>query len=197
MQVPSIINLFKTLNMKRIFLVAAVIVISTTFAQAQRFYTKNGLISFFSSTTMENIKADNNQVLCTVNSTSGDLQFSLMNKGFHFAKALMEEHFNENYIESTKFPKSTFKGTIADISKVNFAADGTYTVSVTGDLTMHGVTQSVTVSGTVTVKGGKPTVASKFMLKLADYGITIPGAVKKNISESIEITVNCLLDQKL
>jgi hypothetical protein len=183
--------------MKRSFLVVAAVVISATFAHAQRFYTKNGLISIFSSTSMENIKADNNQVLCTVNCQTGDLQFSLMNKGFHFAKALMEEHFNENYIESTKFPKSTFKGTIADISKVNFTADGTYAVSVTGDLNMHGVIKSVTVPGSIIVKGGLTTVAAKFMLKLADYSITIPGAVKKNISESIEITVNCLLDQKL
>lgn len=183
--------------MKRSFLAVAAILLTSAFSHAQRCYTKNGLVSFFSSTSMENIKADNNQVLCTVNCQTGELQFSLMNKGFHFAKALMEEHFNENYIESTKFPKSTFKGAIADISKVNFTADGSYPVSVTGDLSMHGVIKSVTVPGTVIVKEGKTAVAAKFLLKLADYGITIPGAVKKNISESIEITVNCLLDQKL
>lgn len=183
--------------MKRSFFFIAALMLFSTFSRAQRLYTKNGLISFFSTTTMENIKADNNQVLCTVNCQTGELQFSVMNKGFHFPKALMEEHFNENYIESTKFPKSTFKGTIADIGKINFTADGTYPVMVTGELNMHGVIKTTTVPGSVTVKAGKATVTSKFMVKLADYNITIPGAVKKNISESIEITVNCLLDQKL
>jgi len=160
-------------------------------------YTKNGLVSFFSTTSLENIKADNNQVLCTINCKSGELQFSLINKSFHFPKALMEEHFNENYIESSKFPKSTFKGNIADITKVNFLIDGTYPVTVTGDLNMHGISKNIIVPGNVIIKEGNTTVATKFMLKLLDYNITIPGAVKKNISESIEITVNCKLDQIL
>ncbi|MGF2414727.1 MAG: YceI family protein, partial [Ferruginibacter sp.] len=164
---------------------------------AQKLYTKNGSISIFSSTKMEDIKADNNQVLCVLNTQTGELQFSLLNKGFHFEKALMEEHFNENYIESNKFPKSTFKGTVADISKVNFASDGTYPITVKGDLTMHGVTKITTASGNIIVKDGKATAASKFTAKLADYNISIPGAVKNNISESIEITVNCNLDQKM
>lgn len=169
----------------------------TTIAQSQKLYTKNGSVSFFSSTKMEDIKADNNQVLCVLNTQTGELQFSLLNKGFHFAKALMEEHFNENYIESNKFPKSAFKGTITDISKVNFTTDGTYPVNVKGDLTMHGVTKNISASGNIIVKGGKATAASKFIAKLADYNISIPGAVKNNISQSIEITVNCNLDQKM
>jgi len=183
--------------MKRSLLIIAAALSFSTFLQAQKVYTKNGLVSFFSTTPMENIKADNNQVLCLLNTQTGDLQFSLLNKGFHFPKALMEEHFNENYIESNKYPKSTFKGTVADISKVNFSKDGTYPVSVSGDLTMHGVTKALTATGNIIVKDGKATAASKFMVKLADYNIDIPGAVKKNIAESIEITVNCTLDQKM
>ena len=183
--------------MKRSFLIVAVILLSVTVSNAQKLYTKNGLIGFFSSTKMEDIKADNNQVLCVLNTQTGELQFSLLNKGFHFAKALMEEHFNENYIESTKFPKSTFKGTVADISKVDFSKDGTYPVKVTGDLTMHGVTKSVAAAGNIIVKGGTATASSEFMVKLADYNIAIPGAVKNNIAESIEINVNCTLDQKM
>jgi hypothetical protein len=173
------------------------LLLSLTSAVAQKAYTKNGLISFFSSTKMEDIKAGNNQVLCVLNTQTGELQFSLLNKGFHFDKALMEEHFNENYMESTKFPKSTFKGSVADISKVNFNKDGAYTVNVKGDLTMHGVTKNITAPGTITVKGAKVNAASKFTVKLADYKIAVPGAVKNNISETIEITVNCNLDQKM
>lgn len=182
--------------MKRLIFVFAVLLSATT-TLAQKLYTKNGSISFFSSTKMEDIKADNNQVLCVLNTQTGELQFSLLNKGFHFAKALMEEHFNENYIESNKFPKSTFKGTIADIGKVNFASNGTYPVSVKGDLTMHGVTKTTIASGNIIVKDGKATASAKFTARLADYNISIPGAVKNNISESIEITVNCNLDQKM
>jgi len=183
--------------MKRFFFTAAALIVFAAAANAQRVYTKNGLISFFSSTKMEDIKADNNQVLCVLNTQTGDLQFSLLNKGFHFPKALMEEHFNENYIESNKYPKSTFKGTVADITKVDFTKDGTYPVSVKGDLVMHGITKNITAAGNITVKGGKVTAAAKFMVKLADYNIFIPGAVKSNISESIEITVKCDLDQKM
>ncbi|GAB2838452.1 YceI family protein [Ferruginibacter profundus] len=183
--------------MKRFFFIATLLTIFSVAANAQRVYTKNGLISFFSSTKMEDIKADNNQVLCVLNTQTGELQFSVLNKGFHFPKALMEEHFNENYIESNKFPKSTFKGTVAEISKVNFTQDGTYPVSVKGDLVIHGVTKNITAPGSIVIKDGKVATSSKFIVKLADYNISIPGAVKSNISETIEITVKCNLDQKM
>ncbi len=182
--------------MKQLFL-AAMIFSSSMAANAQKFYTKNGSISFFSSTPMEDIKAANSQVLCALNSQTGELQFSLLNKGFHFAKALMEEHFNESYIESNKYPKSTFKGTVADITRIGFDKDGTYPVTVSGSITIHGVTKAVTATGNIVVKDGKPAVSSKFKVKPADYGISIPGSVKNNIAESVEITVNCLLDQKM
>jgi len=183
--------------MKRIFFITAMVMFSATAANAQKLYTKNGFISFFSSTKMEDIKADNNQVLCVLNTQNGELQFSLLNKGFHFAKALMEEHFNENYIESNKYPKSTFKGTVADIAKVNFSKDGTYPVSVTGDLIIHGVSKAVTAPGSIVVKDGKATAEAKFTIKLADYSISIPNMVKNNIAESVAVTVKCVLDQKL
>ncbi len=183
--------------MKRIVLVLLLVTGIFQITMAQKMYTKNGMVSFFSSTPMEDIKASNNQVLCALNSQTGELQFSLLNKGFHFTKALMEEHFNDSYIESNKYPKSTFKGTVADIAKINFAKDGTYPVSVSGSLTIHGVTKAISAAGNIIVKDGKPTASSKFTIKPADYGITIPGSVKNNISETIEITVNCVLDQKM
>jgi YceI-like domain len=183
--------------MKKNLFAVITIIFFTIAAQAQKFYTKNGLISFFSSTKMEDIKADNNQVLCVLNSQTGDLQFSVLNNSFRFRKALMEEHFNENYIESTKYPKSSFKGTVADISKVNFTQDGTYPVTVKGDLSIHGVTKNITAKGSVIIKASKINVSSKFIARLADYNIAIPGAVKNNISENIEITVSCNLDSKM
>lgn len=183
--------------MKKIFLATAVLFTFGKEAAAQKYYTKNGNISFFSKTAIEDIKADNNQVMSVLNVPTGELQFSLLVKSFHFQKALMEEHFNENYLESNKYPKSTFKGTVTDISKVNFAADGSYPVNVSGDLSIHGVTNKVTTKGTITIKAGRITGTSVFVVALADYKIAVPKLVENNISKTIEITVNCSYDQKM
>lgn len=165
--------------------------------QAQKYFTKNGNISFFSKTNIENISADNNQVVSVLNSETGEVQFSVLIRNFHFKKSLMEEHFNENYLESDKFPKASFKGTIADIKAVNFTTDGSYNVNVSGDLTIHGVTQKITSNGTITIKSGKINGSSKFVATPGDYNISIPKIVRENISDNIEITVNCDYDQKM
>lgn len=183
--------------MKKFFLSTVLFSSLALCATAQKYYTKNGNISFFSKTSMEDIKADNNQVMSVVNIQTGELQFSVLNKGFHFEKALMEEHFNENYMESNKYPKSSFKGMVADIGKVNFATDGTYPVSVTGDLTIHGVTKKVATTGKFIVKGGKITGNAVFSVAVADYKIEVPKLVENNIAKNIEVTVNCLYDQKM
>ncbi len=184
--------------MKKIILLSAIVLLAAgSVATAQKIYTKNGHISFFSKTNMEDINADNNQVMSVLNTQSGELQFSVIIKNFHFEKALMEEHFNENYLESEKYPKSTFKGTVADIGKVNFSADGTYPVTVSGDLTIHGVTNKATAKGNFIVKAGKVTGNSVFTVALADYKVAIPKLVENNISKTIEITVNCMYDQKM
>jgi polyisoprenoid-binding protein YceI len=183
--------------MKKNLVTALVIILLINNATAQKYFTKNGNVSFFSATSIENIKADNNQVVSVLNAATGELQFSILVKNFHFKKALMEEHFNENYMESDKFPKSTFKGNITDISKINFTADGNYPVMVSGDLSMHGVTQKVTTGGKISISGGKITGTAVFKVTLADYKISVPKVVENNISKTIEITVNCLYDQKM
>jgi polyisoprenoid-binding protein YceI len=183
--------------MKKYIIPAMLIILLNSNAVAQKYFTKNGSISFFSSTSMEDIRADNNQVVSVLNAQTGELQFSVIIKNFHFKKALMEEHFNENYMESSKYPKSGFKGAITDISKVNFSKDGNYPVSVSGDLTMHGVTQKISTTGTIVIKAGKITGTSVFKLVLADYKITVPKVVENNISKTIEVTVNCGYDQKM
>ena len=183
--------------MKQGILSAAFIIAMAGTAAAQKYYTKNGSISFFSKTSLENIKADNNQVMSVLNAQTGEIQFSVLVKSFRFEKALMEEHFNENYLESEKYPKATFKGNITDMSRVSLATDGMYTVSVTGDMTMHGVTKKLSTTGTITIKGGKVSAVSKFFVKLADYNISIPNLVKDNIAESVEVTVSSNFDQKM
>lgn len=175
----------------------AFLLVTWSHLSAQKVYTKNGSISFFSKTSMENIDAKNNQVMSVLNTQTGDLQFSVLIKAFHFEKALMEEHFNENYMESNKFPKATFKGSLNDVSKIDFSKDGSHNVTVSGDMTIHGVTNKVTAPGVVSIKNGVPSASSKFNIKLKDYGVVIPKVVKDNISETIDITVTSAYDQKM
>jgi len=112
-------------------------------------------------------------------------------KGFEFDKALMQEHFNENYIESDKFPKAIFKGKIDDAGKINFTKDGNYNATVTGLLTMHGETKNVSAPASFTVQNGKLTSSSTITIALSDFKISIPVVVKDNISNTVKIMVIC------
>jgi len=158
---------------------------------AQTYFTRNGRITFFSKAPVENIEAKNNEVAGFLDAKKGELAFVALIKSFKFKKALMEEHFNENYMQSNTFPKANFKGTITDVHDINLAKDGTYTVTVKGDLTIHGVTKSIQVPATISVSQGKINANSKFNVKVKDYNIKIPRAVVNNIAETISITVDC------
>jgi hypothetical protein len=177
--------------MNKLLILLVLICTNIPFARAQRYFTKNGNVSFYSKASLEDIKAENNQVMSVLNIHNGELQFSVLIKSFHFQKALMEEHFNETYMESDKFSKATFKGVIANPDQISFTKDGLYNITAIGDLTIHGVTRKISSIGTITISGGKINAQSKFMIKLADYNISIPKLVKDNIAETIEITVNC------
>ena len=182
--------------MKKIFILLILSGTVYTSCMAQLYFTKNGRVSFFSSTPMEDIKADNNQATSVFNASTGELQFSVLNNAFHFKKALMEEHFNADYIESAKYPKSSFKGTIGNISSVNLNADGSYKVTVSGDLNIHGVTKPISVPGTITVRSGNISAVSVFKVKVKDYNISIPSTVRNNIADDIEITISCNYEKK-
>jgi polyisoprenoid-binding protein YceI len=158
-------------------------------ANAQKYMTKNGYIGFFSSTPIEDIKADNNQVASVIDISTGEIVFQVLIKSFHFEKALMEEHFNENYLESEKFPKSTFKGKITNLTAVNFSKPGQYDVTVEGDLNIHDVTNKVSVKGSIDVVSGGINANSKFNIVPEDYRISIPGVVRNSIAKNIEVTV--------
>jgi YceI-like domain len=182
--------------MKRILLLLLLCATAYGHSFAQVHFTKNGKISIFSSTPLEDIKADNNQVISIINTKTGEMQFSLLNNAFHFKKALMEEHFNDDYIESAKYPKSGFKGTISNISTINFNVDATYNVTVLGSLNIHGITKTISVAGTITILSGKISAWAKFKIKPKDYNINIPASVKNNIAESIELTISCQYEKK-
>ena len=166
-------------------------------SHAQLYFTKNGRISFFSKTSLENISADNNQVLSVVNMETGALQFSLLNNAFYFPKAKMQEDFNENYMESDKYPKSTFKGIITDISSVNVSQDANYIIHVKGDLTIHGVTKNISTDGKLIIKNGNISATASFKVLLMDYNIKIPTIVTDKIARDITVTVSCNYEKKL
>lgn len=159
-------------------------------SQAQKYLTKTGHIRFYSEAPMENIEAHNKQVNCAYNAATGDLVFKVLMKSFEFEQALMEEHFNENYIYSDQYPNATFKGKVTDTKALDLSKPGTYDVDVQGDLTIKGITKTVNTRGSFTVERDKLTGKSVFNVNLADYEIKIPSAVMQNISESIEITVD-------
>ena len=156
---------------------------------AQKYMTKNGFIGFYSHTPMEDIKAENNQVVGALDISTGEMVFQALIKSFHFDRALMEEHFNENYMESDKIPKSMFKGKITNLSAVDFTKNGAYDVTVEGDLTIHDVTNKITTKGTIEVVSGGINANSKFNIIPEDYKITIPGVVREKINKNLEVTI--------
>lgn len=156
---------------------------------AQKYMTKNGYIGFYSHTAMEDIKGDNNQVVGLLDVSTGEMVFQALIKSFHFDRALMEEHFNENYMESDKFPKSVFKGKITNMASIDFSKPGTYEATVEGDLTIRDATNKVTTKGTIEVTSGGINANAKFNIVPEDYKINIPGVVREKINKNLEVTV--------
>ncbi len=164
-------------------------------ANAQdKFFTRNGTITFFSTTPVEDIKAENFGVTAILDTKTGNLEFSLLMKSFNFKKALMQEHFNENYVESDAFPKSTFSGTIINLPDVNFEKEGEYPAKVKGELMIHGQTREIMVDGTIEVTSEGVVLSSEFPVSPADYEIEIPSVVEDKIAKQILVTVNTELE---
>ena len=169
------------MKLKLFILSLSLVAVSFT-AKAQEFMTRTGHITFLSQTPMETIEANNFTVASKLDTKTGELIFSLINKSFQFKQALMEEHYNEKYMESDKYPKITFK--------VNFSKDGVYQVIVDGDLSLHGVTKTISEPGTIEVKGSEINAKSNFSVVPEDYKIEIPGLVREKIARTIPITVD-------
>lgn len=157
---------------------------------AQKYYTKTGKVSFYSDAPMEQIEAENHKATSVIDTETGAMQWSVLVKAFAFEKSLMEEHFNENYMESSQFPKATFKGSITNMSSINLSSDGQYRAEIKGTLEIHGVSQEVTTTGIFTVSGGEIMGSCEFEVSLADYDIEIPAVVADNISKTVLIKVN-------
>jgi len=166
-----------------------------TLASGQQFMSRNAQASFFSSTPIEDISASTDQASAVLDLASNRLAFQIPIISFHFEIALMEEHFNENYMESEKFPSATFQGNLdgllpdAEIGSVQ-------NVSATGDLTIHGVSTPRTIEGTATRMESGWKLNAQFEVKTADHEIPIPKVVQNKIAESISVTVDAILNPR-
>ncbi|MFM7022616.1 MAG: YceI family protein [Flavobacteriales bacterium] len=159
---------------------------------AQVYKSKSGKVSFFSKTPVENISAVNaTSVQCAIDTKKKSVLVLIKVNGFKFEKPLMEEHFNEKYLETDKYTDAMFKGTI--IGDVNYTKDGIYKVKSEGTFTLHGVAKPRTFEGTIEVKKGEVILHSKFNVKLVDHNIEVPAVVTEKIAEVIEVDVNFTL----
>ncbi len=181
--------------MNKIVLVGLIFSVGFTSISAQKFFTKTGNVSFFSRTTMENIDAVTNTANCVLDMTTGNIEMAVLIKSFIFPKALMQEHFNENYMESTKFPKAVFKGTITNIKEFSMNMKGKFKGALVGSITIHGVTQPIENVVNLNPKEGKIAADLDFNVKLKDFEIEVPALVKDNISREIKVEVNTVLEE--
>lgn len=176
--------------MNRLIFIVFFALIHQTAAYSQLYTTRTGFVGFYSKTAMEDIRAENNQGFAVIDAGKKNLAFALLLKGFVFTKELMQEHFNENYVESDKYPKASFNG--AYTGDVILNKDGVYKVIVKGTLTLHNVTKSIETPATLEVKSGKLSGQAAFKVKPEDFNISIPYLVRDKISQ--EMTVNVKID---
>lgn len=180
--------------MRKIFLIITCL-FSIALVNAQSIYKMiSGEISFFSEAPMENIEAHNEQVKAIINTDKKEFAFVVPIIGFKFEKPLMEEHFNENYMESEKYKTAQFKGVY--VGDIDLSKNGTYKVEAKGQLTIHGVEKERKMSGEFEVIDGKLLLKTDFIVKLEDHKIKIPKLVVKNIAEEVKVSVNLNFEPK-
>ena len=172
-----------------LLLLAVLLIPAGTFAQ--KLFTRDARVQFdaTSANSPEQVEATNKSGTMVLDLANGRIQSAVLMTGFVFEKALMQEHFNENYVESSKYPKSTFNGKLDDMTKVNFKKDGTYKASVSGDLTIKGIKKSVKTPVTFTIKSGQIAATTDFTVKLADYKISVPSVVSDKLGTQAKISI--------
>jgi hypothetical protein len=153
-----------------------------------KYLTNEGVITFYSHTPIEDITAINEKVAAVIDSEKGEVAIIVLMNEFQFEKNLMQVHFNENYVESDKYPKATFSGQISGMNATDYSTPGEYRVEVQGKMSIHGVTREVSTDGTIEVQDKGISAKTEFLLNPEDYGIKIPRVVRKNIAEKMEIT---------
>lgn len=165
-------------------------------AYSQVSFTKTGKVQFDATavSSPERIEAVTHTATAVLDTRNGQLQFSILIKSFVFERALMEEHFNENYMESDKYPKAEFKGNIVNLSGSDFTKEGAYNVKVKGKLTLHGESRDIETTGKLEVKGAVIQATASFQITLADYKISIPSLVADKVAKTVRINIDCKLE---
>ncbi|TAI46858.1 YceI family protein [Flagellimonas allohymeniacidonis] len=172
--------------MNKSILFIALFVVPVCWSQtANRVITKQGQVSFFSHTSVEDIEAVNNQVLSVIDFSTSEMAVSILMRAFVFKKALMQEHFNESYIESDIYPKSTFEGKIMDFDP---SLPDNQTKLVKGTINIHGVSKELDIKTKIENVQGTIVLSGTFDLRVADFKIKIPPIVAGNISKTIEVS---------
>ncbi|MEP2024250.1 MAG: YceI family protein [Reichenbachiella sp.] len=173
--------------MKNGILTFLIVVVACAHAMAQPLIDREGVASFFSEAPMEDIEAVNREVLGAIDLDKGTLAVSMLMKKFHFDKSLMEEHFNENYLESEKYPKATFKGMIKNLAALDFSKEGTFEAEAEGEMEIHGVAKPLSTMVRFEVASSTLKASTDFSISIADHDIDIPKLVIKNIAEVVEV----------
>ncbi|MGE7777422.1 YceI family protein [Chitinophaga sp. NPDC101104] len=174
--------------MKRIFITIAFLGLAISAAAQDVQSCRSVRLRFFSSAPLEDIEAVSTLGVSAINPATRAIYFKVPINSFQFKKKLMQEHFNENYLESDKYPYTEFKGKV--LGTTDLTKDGTWPVEAEGDLQIHGVTKPYRVTGTITVTGGNLAAEAKFNVRVADHNIKIPSLVVKNIAEVVEVTMS-------
>lgn len=174
--------------MKLFFLVFTLLITTATYSQ--RYITKTGHVWFRSEAPFEEIEAHNNQVNAMLKTKSGSIVFTVLVKSFIFEKALMQQRFNENFVESEKYPEATFKGKVTNIDAVDFTKPGTYDTKISGKLTIHGITRHKDVTAIFEVKPDMIHGKSKFYILTSDYDIIFSGLLAGSVAIEIEMNVD-------
>lgn len=176
--------------MKNLFLLFSMVIITSAVSAQDVFSCKNTRFSFFSSAPLEDIEAKTDKGVSAINVKTGAIYFKVPIASFQFRKKLMQDHFNQNYLESDKYPFAEFKGKVLENADLN--RNGTYEVTVEGTLNLHGVDKPYREKGTITVKDGNITAGSTFNIRIADHRIDVPTMVVKNVAEVVAVTVNAV-----
>ena len=181
--------------MKKLSLLAVCLFLGTL-GFSQKMITRTGEIKFEATMPgIEEIAGTNGTVSCVFDEATGNIASLALVKSFKFKSPLMEEHFNENYLETSKFPKSTFNGKVLNFDASKLSATKT-AYDLEGDLTIHGVTKKIKTKISLALNAGKVTAISNFSVKPQDYNIEIPNLVKSKIAENVKIAINLVLEGK-
>jgi len=184
-----------TIIKKTILLFYLIIEVQHIAYSQSKYYTRTGRILFYSKASIEDITAVNNQASCIYETKTNRLIANVLISAFEFEKSLMQKHFNENYLESEKFPKATFKGKLNDLHGINFVGTWSKIIEFEGDLSIHGITKQMKSNANIQFSNGVMSVSTEFYILLNDFNIKVPSTVINNISEKILVKVNFKLNE--